>query len=385
VTERSKGGPGERRRYTGSVAGRRILSIDVFRGLTVAGMVLVNNPGTWSAVYAPLRHADWHGWTPTDLIFPFFLFIVGVAIPLALGRRLDEGQARAQVVRRIVVRSAVIFALGLVLHAVSANFDVATIRIPGVLQRIAVCYLVAALLFLWTGWRAETAIAIAALLGYWALLTLVPVPGFGAGDLGKEGNLAAWLDRAVLGAHIWRIGRVYDPEGILSTVPAIVTTLAGVLTGRFLRAAREPAAAARALAVSGAVGLVIGLAWGTLFPINKSLWTSSYVVFTAGVALLILAVCYWLIEIRGWTWWTGPFVVLGVNALAVFFLSTLLAIALARVHVGSSRALGPVLFDALFRPWLRPAAASLAWAIANVLLWLFAMWPLYRKGIRAPI
>jgi predicted acyltransferase len=369
------------------VQGRRILSIDVFRGLTVAGMVLVNNPGTWSAVYAPLRHADWHGWTPTDLIFPFFLFIVGVAIPLALGRRLDEGHAGAQIVPRILRRSAVIFALGLLLHAVS-NFDAATIRIPGVLQRIAVCYLVAALLFLWTGWRAQTAIAIVALLGYWALLTLVPVPGFGAGDLGKEGNLAAWLDRTALGAHIWRIGRVYDPEGILSTVPAMVTTLFGVLTGRLLRASRPAPATARALAASGAVGLAIGLGWGMYFPINKALWTSSYAVFTAGAALLILAACYWLIEIKGWTWWTGPFVVLGVNALAVFFLSTLLAIALARVHVGSAaapRALQAVLFDALCRPWLRPAAASLAWALGNVLLWLAAMWPLYRKGIHIPV
>jgi len=370
------------------VAERRILSIDVFRGLTVAGMVLVNNPGTWSAVYAPLRHADWHGWTPTDLIFPFFLFIVGVAIPLALGRRVDAREARARIVSRIVRRSVVIFALGLLLHAVS-NFDAATIRIPGVLQRIAVCYLVAALLFLWTGWRTQTAVAIGGLLGYWALLTLVPVPGFGPGDLGKEGNLAAWLDRSMLGAHIWRTSRVYDPEGILSTVPAIATTLLGVLTGRFLRAARPATATVRALAVSGAVGLVIGLGWGMYFPINKPLWTSSYVVFTAGVSLLILAACFWLIDIRGWTWWTEPFVVLGVNALAVFFLSTLLAITLARVRIvsdaGPPRALQAVLFDALFRPWLRPVDASLAWALANVLLWLVAMWPLYRKGIRAPV
>jgi predicted acyltransferase len=213
----------------------------------------------------------------------------------------------------------------------------------------------------------------------------VPVPGFGAGELGKEGNLAAWLDRTVVGAHIWRIGRVYDPEGILSTGPAIVTTLFGVLAGRFLRAARATMATVSTLAAGGAASLVIGLGWGMSFPINKSLWTSSYVVFTAGAALLILAACYWLIEIKGWTWWTGPFVVLGVNALAVFFLCTLLAIALARIHFGSSRALQAVLFDLLFRSWLGPAPASLAWALGNVLLWLLAMWPLYRKGIRSPV
>src|ERR1700675_1384573 len=228
------------------VTAGRVLSLDVFRGLTVAAMVLVNTPGSWRHVYWPLQHAEWHGWTPTDLIFPFFLFIVGVAIPLALGRRVGGGARRAAVVTKILRRSVIIFALGLLLHAVP-DFDVANIRIPGVLQRIAVCYLVAALLFLWTGWRAQTAIAIVALLGYWALLTLVPVPGFGAGDLGKEGNLAAWLDRTALGAHIWRIGRVYDPEGILSTVPAMVTTLFGVLTGRFLRAARATTATVTSL------------------------------------------------------------------------------------------------------------------------------------------
>lgn len=367
---------------------RRILSIDVFRGLTVAGMVLVNNPGTWGAVYAPLRHADWHGWTPTDLIFPFFLFIVGVAIPLALGRRLDEDEERARIVRRILRRSTIIFVLGLILHAVS-NFDAATIRIPGVLQRIAACYLVAALLFVFTGWRAQAAVAGVALLGYWALLTLVPVPGFGAGDLGKEGNLAAWLDRTLLGPHIWRLGRVYDPEGILSTLPAIATTLFGVLTGHFVRAAPSIKAAVKGLAWSGAAGVVIGLAWAQVFPINKALWTSSYAVFTAGAALLTLAVCSWTIELKGWTWWTGPFMVFGVNALAVFFLSTLLAIVLTRVHVvdgaGQSRVLQALLYERWLTPWLRPAAASLTWALGNVLLWLSVMGLLYRRGIRVSV
>src|SRR5262245_35876331 len=220
-------------------------------------MVLVNNPGTWRAIYPPLRHADWHGCTPTDLVFPFFLFIVGVAIPFALGRRLAAGETRGRIALRILRRSAVIFALGLVLHAVS-NPDPATIRIPGVLQRTAVCYLAAALLSLVTGWRAQAALAAAALVGYWAALTLVSVPGFGAGDLGKEGNLAAWLDRAVLGPHIWRAGRVYDPEGLLSTVPAIATTLLGVLAGQWIRAGRAAASTAGGLAVAGAASVVAG-------------------------------------------------------------------------------------------------------------------------------
>src|SRR2546421_10573878 len=181
----------------------RLLSLDAFRGLTIAAMVLVNNPGTWAAVYAPLKHADWHGLTPADVIFPFFLFIVGVAIALS---RPSPGRA--------VRRAAIIGALGLVLNGLPA-FDWTTIRIPGVLQRIAVCYLVAALLFLTTGWRTQAIVTAALLLGYWGAMTLVPVPGHGRGDLAPEGNLAAWLDRTVLGPHIWRAARVYDPEGIL--------------------------------------------------------------------------------------------------------------------------------------------------------------------------
>jgi predicted acyltransferase len=351
-------------------------------------MVVVNNPGTWRAVYAPLEHAEWNGWTPTDLIFPFFLFIVGVAIPLALGRRLEGGEARNRTMLRIVRRSAIIFALGLVLHTIS-NPDPATVRIPGVLQRIAVCYLVAAVLFVTTGWRTQAAVVVAALFGYWAAMTLVPVPGFGAGDLGKEGNLAAWIDRAVLGRHIWRIGRVYDPEGILSTVPAIATTVLGGLAGTWMRRISEPVRIVRGFALGGAVAIVVGLCWGRWFPINKSLWTSSYVVFTAGAALLALAVCYWLIEIEDVRWWTPPFAMLGVNALAVFFLSTLLAIALARIHVtvadGRLRTLQPVLFETLFLPWAPAVMASLAWALSNVALWLLVTWGLTRRGIRLSV
>ena len=353
----------------------RLVSLDAFRGLTIAAMVLVNNPGTWAAVYAPLRHADWHGWTPTDLVFPFFLFIVGVAIPPSLEHR-PLGPALARVLRRAVV----IFALGLVLNGFPA-LDWATIRIPGVLQRIAVCYLVAAVLFLTTGWRTQTAVAGALLLGYWGAMTLIPVPDYGAGSLEREGNLAAWIDRAVLGPHLWRAARVYDPEGILSTVPAVATVLFGVLTGHWVRSPRPPRTLVTGMLLGGAFGVVLGAEWGHWFPVNKALWTSSYAVLSGGLALLAFAACYWAIEACGWRRWAKPFVVFGVNALALYFLSSLGALALTRIRVGDG-SLHSLLFDRLFAPWAIPVNASLAYAVAYVVLWWAAMWLLYRLGIR---
>jgi predicted acyltransferase len=336
----------------------------------MAAMVLVNNPGTWRAVYAPLRHADWHGLTPTDVIFPCFIFIVGVAIPLS---RPTPG--------RVLRRAAIIFALGIVLNG-APYFDWSTIRIPGVLQRIAVCYLAAALLFLSTRWRTQVAVTAALLLGYWALLTLVPVPGYGRGDLGPEDNLAAWVDRAVLGApHLWKVARIYDPEGILSTIPAIATALLGVLTGQWLQSGRDPRRIFAGLTVAGAIATVLGMAWGIVFPVNKSLWTSSYVLLTGGLALLLFAVCYWAIELRGRRRWAAPFVVFGVNALLLFFFSTLMARALTLIHVGGAT-LQRALFDRAFAPWASPINASLAYAIAYLLFWWLVLWALDRAGIR---
>jgi predicted acyltransferase len=351
------------------VPASRLVSLDAFRGLTMAAMVLVNNPGTWRAIYAPLRHADWHGLTPTDVIFPCFVFIVGVAIPLS---RPTPG--------RVLRRAAAIFALGIILNG-APYFDWATIRIPGVLQRIAVCYLVAALLFLGTRWRTQAVVMAALLVGYWAALTLVPVPGYGRGDLGPEGNLAAWLDRAVLGPHLWKAARVYDPEGMLSTVPAIATALLGVLTGQWLQSGRGPRQILAGLIVGGAVATLLGAIWGLVFPVNKSLWTSSYVLLTGGLALLLLAACYWAIEIRGWRRWAVPFVVFGVNALALYFLSTLMARALTLIHVGGAT-LKTTIFDRAFAPWASPVNASLAYASAYLLVWWLVLWGLYRAGIR---
>src|SRR5215218_10195796 len=208
-------------------ARERLVSLDVFRGITIAGMVLVNNPGSWEHIYWPLEHAAWDGWTPTDLVFPFFLFIVGVSITLALGKRLELGGSNRDVYLKIIKRTLIIFAIGLFLNGFP-YFSLAELRIPGVLQRIAVCYFFASIIFLNTRVRTQVAITIGLLIFYWLLVRLVPAPGFAAGDLTKEGSLPSFVDRVVFGKHVWAQARVYDSEGFLSTVPAIATTLIGV-------------------------------------------------------------------------------------------------------------------------------------------------------------
>jgi predicted acyltransferase len=346
-------------------------------------MILVNNPGSWEAIYSPLEHAEWHGWTPTDLVFPFFLFIVGVSITLALGRRaeMSDGRRRDLYVK-IVRRALIIFALGLLLGGFP-SYDLSTMRIPGVLQRIGVCYLVASFIFLNTRWRTQGLIALSLLILYWLVMRLVPVPGFGAGNLEMEGNLAAYVDRRVLGAHTWK--PLYDPEGILSTIPAIATTLCGVLTGHLLRSKRQPIEKAAAMFAAGMTGVVAGWVWDFWFPINKALWTSSYVLLTAGMALQLLAFCYWLIDIKGYRRWSKPFLIFGTNALAVYFLAEGFAhvasvITFKRAD-GSDIALQPLLYEKLFASWAQPLNASLMYAVCTVLLWLGVLTILYRRKI----
>ena len=364
----------------GAPPSARLLSLDAFRGLTVAGMILVNNPGTWGAIYSPLAHAEWHGWTPTDLVFPFFLFIVGVSITLALSRRAAEGGRGLY--WKILRRALLIFALGLFLSGFP-YFDLSTIRIPGVLQRIAVCYLFAALLFVRTSWRTQAFITAALLVFYCALLSFVAAPGYRAGDLSMEGSLPSYVDRVVFGAHKWK--PLYDPEGLLSTLPAIGTTLCGVLTGHLLRSRRGHYEKVSAMFVAGAAGVVLGWAWNYWLPINKALWTSSYVLLAAGMALQLLAVCYWLIDVKGLRRWAAPFVVFGVNALAAFFLSGVLARVLGLVKLdgagGKPVSLQRVIYENLFASWAAPLNASLAYAVCFVLLMLGLMAILYRKRI----
>ena len=358
-------------------ASGRLVSLDVFRGMTIAGMILVNNPGDWGAIYSPLEHASWHGWTPTDLVFPFFLFIVGVSITLALGRRATSTENKRDLYVKIIRRTLIIFALGLVLGGFP-YYDLNTIRIPGVLQRIAVCYLVASVIFLNTRWRTQAIIAAALLILYCVIMNYVPVPGFGAGNLGMEGNLAAYVDRRVLGGHTWK--PLYDPEGILSTIPAIATALCGVLTGHLLRSKRAALEKVSAMFVAGLAALVAGWVWGFWFPVNKALWTSSYVLVTAGMALQFLAFCYWLIDVKGYKSWAKPFLIFGSNALILYFLAELFSNIIGVVTLGGVD-LKSWLYDSLYASWASPLNASLMFAISIVLLWLGVMTILYRKKI----
>ena len=373
----------------------RLLSLDVFRGMTIAGMILVNNPGPGGKVYWPLEHAAWHGWTPTDLIFPFFLFIVGVSITLAFARRVEAGGTQRDLYLKVLRRTVLIYACGFLL-AGFPFFTLSTIRLSGVLQRIAVCYFFAAIIFLKTEWRTQSIIAVALLLGYWALMKLTPIPTHQVGDLVKfgplygdlsvESNLAAIVDRAVLGNHIWKGGgRIYDPEGLLSTIPAIATTLSGVLTGHWLRQPREAYEKVTGLFIAGVVCVVVGWMWNAWFPINKALWTSSYVVFTTGMGLQLLAFCYWLIDIKRYKRWALPFIIFGVNALAVFVLSGLAARLMSLWKLprldGRTGNLQTYLYEHLFASWAAPANGSLFYALLYVLIWLGLMAVLYQRKI----
>jgi len=357
----------------------RLESLDAFRGLTIAGMILVNNPGSWSHVYPPLLHAEWHGWTPTDLIFPFFLFIVGVSMPLSFGKRMARGDSRKELMGHVLLRSLILFGLGIFMAAFP-RFDILNVRIMGVLQRIGLVYLFAAPAFLFLSRKMRGLALAVLLLGYWALLTLVPVPGYGPGDLSPEGNLGAYLDRLILGDHLWR--EMWDPEGLLSTLPAIGTTLLGIHAGEWIRDTASRSRVALGLVGAGVVGLAVGALWNLAFPINKGLWTSSYVVFTGGAAGVLLGVMFWGMEVREWKGWAKPFVIYGMNAIAVFVASGLLARLMGIWKVGAEGESVKVwIYETLFASWAGPLNGSLAFALAYVLFWLGLMWVLYRRRI----
>jgi predicted acyltransferase len=378
----------------------RLESLDVFRGLTIAGMILVNDPGTWSAMYWPLAHADelmsehplgWYpgkgwvdvnGWTPTDLIFPFFLFIVGVSMVLSFAARQERGATRRELLKHAARRSALILLIGWFIH-LQPYFNFSRMRFPGVLPRIAVVYLCASAITLVTAKRGRIAWIAGLLVGYYAALRFIPVPSCDAsGWMTQHCSLAGWLDRTIMAGHLYR--RDFDPEGLLSTFPAIATALLGTLTGEFLREAKTPQARIRGLAIAGVVGCVAGYAWHPFFPIYKPLWTSSYVLFMAGAACLLLALCSWLIDLRGWRLWDRPFLWLGSNAILAYALSTFFAKegSIFKVADGA-REIGVQawIYQHWFAPFAQPINASLAFALCYVALWTAVAGWLYRKKI----
>lgn len=362
----------------------RLASLDVFRGAAIAGMLVVNTPGTWDHVYPPLLHAEWNGWTYTDTIFPFFLFIVGVSMALSFGRRVEAGARRGGLLRHTVERAAAIFAIGLAFNTLSfLLFHREHLRVFGVLQRIGVCYLLAGLLYLALGKRGLLPSAAVLLLLYWALMTLVPVPGFGAGRLDVEGNLAAYVDRLFLGAHTWKPG--WDPEGPLSTIPAVASTLLGAAAGEVLRSKTSRQAQLAVLMAAGAVAITVGALWGAVFPINKNLWTSSYAVFMAGLAAVSLALCLWVVDVRGWKAWAAPFRWLGMNALAIFALSLFATIMLLWIKLpgpdGKPRSLYAAIYRSVFDHTADPRLGSLLFGLAFLGAFVLLAGALYKRNV----
>jgi predicted acyltransferase len=360
----------------------RLVSLDAFRGITIAGMILVNNPGNWKTTYGGLQHAEWNGCRPADLVFPFFLFIVGVAITFSFAQRLGRHGSRARLLASAARRTFILFALGLLLNGFP-SFDWQTIRLAGVLQRIALCYAFAAIIVITLDARGQAITGLLLLLGYWALMKLVPVPGFGAGGFGPGKNLAGYIDSVVIPGHL--LHPHWDPEGILSTLPAIATTLSGVLAGHWLGSNRKPLERVTGLFVAGNVGVLLGLILDGAFQINKNLWSSSFVLFTSGAALNFLGMCYWLIDVHGYRRWATPFVVYGTNPIVAYVLSSLLAKAMLVWRVpladGSKMHIKAYIFGRLFTPLGSPVNASLYYAIAYTLLWLGLTALLYRKRI----
>lgn len=373
---------------------QRLLSLDFFRGLTVAAMILVNNPGSWGHIYAPLEHAEWNGCTPTDLVFPFFLFIVGVSIAYAMGSKKLDPTSHNKTILKALKRALTLFGLGLFLAFFPRNFStfnfvesLQTIRIPGVLQRIGVVFFISSVIFLKSSEKTIFRTIVIILFTYWALMTFVPVPGVGYANLEKETNLGAWLDRTILTeAHLWKSAKTWDPEGILSTLPAIASGLIGVLVGVYLK--RKDVDAAVKISWLFAVGVLItlaGLLWDLQFPINKSLWTSSYVLYTGGLATIVLALCYWIIDVNKYNRFTKPFVIYGVNAITVFFVSGLMPrlVNMIKIKQPNGEEMGALssFYQSFFVPYFSPINASLAYAIVFIMFFYVILWVMYKKNI----
>ena len=349
-----------------------LVSLDAFRGLTIAFMVLVNDAGDGQHVYAPLQHAEWNGWTPTDMVFPSFLWIAGVAMTLSLAKRLAEGHSRGALFLQVLRRAAIIYALGLVVYA-APRFSLSTQRLLGVLQRIAICYLVAAAIYLTTKLRGQIACIVGLMTVYWLLMAFAPVPGYGAGRLDVEGNFAHYVDRIVLGAHNYHSTKTWDPEGIVSTLPAIATMLFGILCGHMLRLKKSLDEKAARMVLLGAALLAAGLVCNQWLPINKKLWTDSFTLFMAGFDFVLFAAFLWLVDGRGYKRVLQPFVILGMNSIAIYMIAELLDELLGQTGLHKA------IYRSVFAPIASPVNASLLWALAYTGLMFVISWVMYKR------
>ncbi|HVY54078.1 MAG TPA: heparan-alpha-glucosaminide N-acetyltransferase domain-containing protein [Gammaproteobacteria bacterium] len=357
---------------------KRLLSLDAFRGLTIALMIIVNSPGNYTA-YSLFQHSAWNGCTLADIVFPFFLFMVGVSIPFSLRYSREMNQER-EITYRIVRRSFILFAIGVFLNAFPHNFDLGSIRIMGILQRIAICYLVAALLFLKTTIKTQAISLVLILIGYGLLLTL---PFNSTNHFSPENNLAIYIDHLFFSsAHLYH--QSFEPEGLLSTLPAIATTLLGNLTGQLLCSKAAPKQKLLYICLAGIVTTILGWLLGLILPINKGMWTSSYVLWTGGLALLMLSLLYWIIEIKKLQRWTLPLRIFSLNAIAAYILHIFFLKVQGMVNVtqsdGSIVSLRLYITDYLFS-WANPNNASLFYAIYYMLFWLLILSLLYRQKI----
>ena len=388
---------------TAATKSSRLISLDAFRGATIAAMMMANNAGDWSHVYPPLSHSEWHGWTFTDTIFPFFVWIVGVAIPFSFLRRLQEGEPQSKIIGRIIRRSLLLIALGIFLGSVGHLYKgffapegfsfwmhkwAAEVRIPGVLQRIGVCYLFTSLIVLRTNIRGQIIATISVLAGYWLLMTFGSMPGFPAGDLTKDGNFAHYVDKSLLAPHLYRT--TWDPEGIVSTLPAIATCLFGVLTGHLLRSKLSATEKTVWMFVAGNGLMFAGQLLNLQMPINKPLWTSSYSMFMAGLAMNVFGVYYWVIDVKGWHKWSKPLAIYGMNAITVFVLAGILGrLSIEKKIVGADQKAIPLksfLYENTFgklasgvNPIVAPETASLCWALSYMVVLFCVAYFLYRR------
>ncbi len=360
-------------KLTNMTNSERLISLDVFRGITIAAMILVNFPGSWEITYPQIEHAAWIGLTAADFIFPFFIFIVGVSVVLSFSRQIESGKTTQQIAQKSLKRAAKIFAVGFALKFLP-SFDFSRVELPGVLQRIALVFVACAMLYLYTGWKTQLGIAVGILISYWLLLTFIPVPNIGAGVLEPGQNLANWLDGIVI-PHSLLNKKGYDSEGFLSTFPAIASGIGGLLAGKMIQDNKEARQKITILIAVGILLVITGILWGITFPVIKKIWSSSFALITSGWAFITFALLIWLIDLKKITWGTKPWIVFGSNAIAIYVLADVFE----TIFIKSGLRDGT--FVRLVNFGVNASAASLIWALFSVGVCFIAAWQLYSRRI----